>query len=95
MKQCALSRTVRATPFMWLPVLSNIVPAELRRKKSLDTVIFKAERHKNSILFEMIQEKTLQRLKSKEPIWKNFDAVKNFDINRIWTQLWNEAAVFG
>ena len=87
--------TVRATPVMWLPVLSNIVPAELRRKKSLDIFIFKAERHKNSILFEMIQEKTLQRLKSREPIWKNFDAVKNFDINRIWTQLWNEASVFG
>ena len=62
--------TVRATPVMWLPVLINIVSAELRRKKSLDTVIFKAERHKNSILFEMIQEKPLQRLKSREPVWK-------------------------
>ena len=43
--------TVRATSVMWLPVLSNIVPAELRRKKSLDIFIFKAERHKNSIFF--------------------------------------------
>ena len=31
----------------------------------------------------------------KKKIWKNFDAVKDFDINRIWTQLWNEASVFG
>ena len=75
--------TVRATTVMRLPVLSNIVPAELRRKKSLDTVIFKAERHKNSILFEMIQKKPLQRLKSREPIWKKFDAVKDVDINRL------------
>ena len=43
----------------------------------------------------MIQEKPLQRLKSREPVWKNFDAVKNFDIIRKTTQLWNETSVFG
>ena len=27
----------------------------------------------------MIKEKPLRRLKSREPIWKNFDAVKDFN----------------
>ena len=57
-------RTVRATPLAWLPVLCNIIPLELRRKKALSNLLFKSEHHENSILFDIIQEKTNQRLKS-------------------------------
>ena len=36
-----VSGVVRATPLVWLPVFSNIIPPELRRKKALCNLLFK------------------------------------------------------
>ena len=58
-----VSGTVRATAVDWLPVLCNIIPPELRRKKALSNLIFKSEHLENSILFDLIQEKPKIKIK--------------------------------
>ena len=72
-----VSGIVRATPLVWLP--------ELRRKKALCNLIFKTNQLENSILFDFIQDKLNQRLKSRECAWQIFDDVKQFNINEHWT----------
>ena len=82
-----VSGSVRATLVAWLSVLCNIILPEQRRKKALSNLLFKSEHHENSILFDIIQEKTNQRLKSKECQWKIFNDVKSLNINKNWKKL--------
>ena len=77
------------------PVLRNIIPPELRRKKALCNLLIKTNQLENSIVFDVIQNKPIQKLKSRECTWKIFDDVKQFNINEHWTRLCNEASVYG
>ena len=52
-----VSGTVRSTAVAWLPVLCNIIPPELRRKKALSNLIFKSEHLENPSYLTLSKKK--------------------------------------
>jgi hypothetical protein len=60
-----ITRTVKSTPLQWLPVLSNISPARLRREATL----FRELKHCWSLLFDQLQVVLSIRLRLRSVIW--------------------------
>lgn len=71
------------------------MPACLRWKNSLKKLINSCENHENSLLFDILQNKVIERLKSRKPPWQHFENVKNFNVNDEWRTIWENSAVFG
>ena len=60
------------------------MPACLRWKNSLKKLINYFENHENSLLFDTLQNKVIERLKSRKSPWQHFENVKNFNVNDEW-----------
>ena len=54
-----VSGTVKSTPLAWLPLLSNILPDEIRRRNALKKLISNSKFYENSLLFDVLKEKHL------------------------------------
>jgi len=88
-----ISGVTRNTPNDWLPVLANIVPAELRRKQAFKNIINNARNEKNSLLYQMIEEETSQRLTSRKTISVKLKELENFEITEEWKRIWSASHV--
>lgn len=89
-----VSGTVKATPLPWLPVLSNIIPAELRRKDSLRKVIVNSRFYNNSILNDVLNENVCQRLISRKVVSVQFNELQQFDWKEQWREAWSNEILF-
>lgn len=85
-----ITGTVRSTPTAWLPVLSNIMPPELRRKEAAAKEWSKYER--NEALPIHNDTGVGERLKSRKPAYKTARELitQKFDGNQAWRQTWSE-----
>ena len=80
-----ITGTVKSTPLPWMSVLSNIMPAEIRRKNCLSRLISSSNFYKNSLLFDVLQERPIERLISRTTtVWNTIELVKNFDPIMEW-----------
>jgi hypothetical protein len=84
-----ISGTLKCTQLKWLPVLSNIAPHHIRRKKALSNVISKSIRLDNSLLCDELKVVPPVRLKSRNPPWINYAEVENYNIKEAWIANWN------
>jgi len=84
-----ISGTLRSTPLPWLPVLSNIEPAALRRKAATDKLVEKIVKHDSWPIQPDILSPLL-RLTSRKPLWLDLQPV---DIKSRWSQNWKSAQV--
>lgn len=69
-------------------MLASIAPSYLRRSQAATKILEKCEFYENSLLYELLQDKTQQRLKSRKPIWQSLDSLRGFDLNREWKVAW-------
>ena len=60
---------LKPTPVVWLPVLSNITPPDLRRKEATDKLVGKILAHDEWPVYRDVTEPPCQRLKSRKPLW--------------------------
>ena len=65
---CLISGTLRSTPLPWLPVLSNIEPAALRRKGATDKQVAKIVKHDSWPIHPDILNPPLLGLTSRKPL---------------------------
>lgn len=88
-----ITGTVRATPVPWLYVLSNIAPPELRRKAAVKSLIHTCMTNKNSLLYEVLQDRVFQRLNSRQTISNTIENLKDFDLKIEWRVAWEAEQV--
>jgi hypothetical protein len=80
-----ITGTIRSCPLPWLPVLSNIAPADLRRRASSDKLVAKALMHPDWGLHQDLTFHPPHRLKSRHPLWEDLVPV---DIVSRWRETW-------
>ena len=85
-----ITGTVHHCPLPWLSILSNIEPAELRRRASTDKLVAKALSHPQWGLHQDLTCHTPQRLKSRHPLWED---VVQIDTMARWKEDWRSANV--
>jgi hypothetical protein len=72
-----ISGTVKGTQTQWLPVISNILPPELRRKKAVSS-IFEEIKNKTDLPFHKdVFLRPDKRVKSRHPIWSDTRGQEN------------------
>ena len=90
-----ISGTVRSTPRAWLPALSNIAPADIRRKKALLREFNKATADSNQPLFNDLKELVPDRLKSRKPPMRTAATLADdhFSVDVAWEEEWGKSAL--
>lgn len=90
-----ISGTVKTTQTPWLPVLTNIAPPHIRRKESLVNTITSCLNYKESLLFQMLRDKPINRLKSRKPPGLTADNLINtqFCSSKLWNEEWTKSHV--
>lgn len=73
-----VSGTLKATPLSWLYVLCNIPPPELTRKKVYKNIIESSIINGNSLLYKILEEPVVQRLKSRKTWDTTYQSLRNF-----------------
>ncbi|XP_030760805.1 uncharacterized protein LOC115885916 [Sitophilus oryzae] len=90
-----ISGTIRPTPTIWLPTLSNIAPSNLRRAHALVREFNKIMNNPQLQVHDDVPHIQGNRLRSRHPPLKTaYELHQNdFDINERWREKWeNEAA---
>ena len=72
---------LKATNLLWLPVLCNIAPPDLRRTNIAKHMYNNCLFYERSLLFEKINDNVPDRLISRKPIWKILHESKNFKMD--------------
>ena len=75
-------------------VLINIRPAETRRNNALKKLISNSKFHENSLLFDVLKEKPVEHLISRNAVWKIVEMVQDFDPIMEWKISWERESVF-
>jgi hypothetical protein len=90
-----ISGTVKTTQTPWLPVLTNIIPPHIRRKEALVNTVTSCLNYKKSLLFQMLREKPINRLKSRNAPGLTAENLINtqFCSNKSWNEEWAKAHV--
>ena len=87
-----VSGTIKTTPLPWLPVLSNILPPDLRRKQALLKTIQQCEVSKNSLLSKFIANPAGQVLTRKPPYVLAQELIRDaFNATDAWRATWVSA----
>ena len=87
-----ITGAVRCTMTDWLPVLSNIAPADIRRKVATSRTILRARGKPELPLLNDIDFHPWPRLKSRRPIWSNLpDEAQT--IQHLWRIRWQNQIV--
>ena len=87
-----ISGTIRSTPLLWLPGLSNIEPPALRRKAATDKLVEKIVKHDSwPIQPDILNHRCYDwHPASRKPLWLNLQPV---DIKSRWRHNWKSAQV--
>ena len=84
-----VSGTIKTTPLPWLPVLSNILPPDLRRKQALVNTIQKNTSLNNSLLSQFVSQTVPQVLSRKPPCTLATELINDgFDAVKTWINMW-------
>ena len=87
-----ITGAVRCTRTYWLPVLSNISPADIRRDVATSRTILRAPDKPELPLLADIDSHLRPRLKSRRPIWSNLpDEAPT--IQQLWRTQWQNQIV--
>jgi hypothetical protein len=86
-----ISGTVKSTQTQWLPVLSNILPPELRRKKAASSILEEIKNKTDLPIHKDVFLHPDKRLKSRHPIWS--DAIGQETPQELWKKHWKESGV--
>ena len=84
-----ITGTLKPTPTPWLPVLANIAPPPLRRKKATDKLISNISDHSHWPIYKDIYEHPDQRLVSCTPLWNDLEPC---DLASQWRESWETAS---
>jgi hypothetical protein len=89
-----ITGSLRSTPLPWLPVLSNITPAHIRRQEAVARTIRQIQTHANLPSYEDIFSPPTTRLPSRHPVWlalpgENFSATSNWQEDWMNRGVWN------
>lgn len=89
-----ITGTIQSTPLYWLPTLSNIAPAHLRREQILLREFNKIMNNSELPIHADINTNSPSRLKSRHPPLLHSLSLNsnNFNINDKWLEEWNENA---
>ena len=88
-----ITGAVRCTMTEWLPVLSNIAPADIPREVATSTTILRARGKPELPLLTDIDFHPRPRLKSRRPIWSNLpDEAQT--IQHLWRTRWQNQIVY-
>jgi len=92
-----ISGTVKITQTPWLPLLINIAPPHIRRKEALvNTItITSCLNYKGSLLFQMLRDKPINRLKFRKPPGLTAKNLINtqFCSSKLWNEEWTKSHV--
>ena len=89
-----ISGTVPPTPTIWLPILSNIAPPDLRRSRATAQLINRWFSQKDSLLYDELSTISDQRLISRSFIWEEIPDLLKFNISDKWRERWNDVSPF-
>jgi len=81
---------LRPTQTVWLPVLANIAPPDLRLKAALDKLMTHIAAHENWSVYAEVFQPPTKWLVSRHPIWTNTAPI---DISAQWREAWESASV--
>ena len=70
------------------------MPTEIRHKNCLSRLMSSSNFYKNSLLFNVLQERPIQRLISRATVWNTIELVNNFDPIMEWQISWEKQSVF-
>ena len=86
-----ISGTVKSTPTVWLPTLCNIAPPDLRRTRAISNLIKRCMESGSSLLYDVLNDQPVHRLKSRYFIWNDLDQLSHFDISDKWRERWQSS----
>ena len=87
-----ITGSVRCTRTDWLPVLSNIAPADIRRELATSKMILRARDKPELPLLTDIDFHPRPRLKSRRPIWSNLPD-EALTIQDLWRTRWQNQTI--
>ena len=87
-----ISGTVKSTPKVWLPTLSHIAPADLRRTRATLNLLNRCFQHESSLLYDELMNPPVQRLPSRPFIWHDIPELDEFRIEDKWRERWTSAS---
>ena len=87
-----ITGSVRCTRTDWLPVLSNIAPADIRRELATSKMILRARGKTELPLLTDIDFHPRPRLQSRRPIWSNLPD-EALTIQDLWRTRWQNKTV--
>ena len=87
-----ITGSVRCTRTDWLPVLSNIAPADIRRELATSKMIVRARGKPELPLLTDIDFHPRPRLKSRRPIWSNIPD-EALTIQYLWRTRWQNQTI--
>ena len=87
-----ITGAVRCTRTDWLPVLSNIAPADIRREVATSRTILRARSKPELPLLTDMDFNPRPRLKSRRPIWSNLPEEAQ-TIQHLWRTRWQNQIV--
>ena len=87
-----ITGSVRCTRTDWLPVLSNIAPADILRELATSKMILRARGKPELPLLTDIDFYPRPRLKSRRPIWSNLPG-EALPIQDLWRTRWQNQTV--
>jgi len=76
-----------STPSPWLPVLSNIAPAPIRRMSASFKAMDKIRQHQNLPVFDDVIAHPEVRLTSRSPIWST-EPPTDWSVYEAWKEDW-------
>ncbi|KAG5897660.1 hypothetical protein JTB14_024489 [Gonioctena quinquepunctata] len=80
-----ITGTVKPTPTVWLPILANIVPPQLRRMAAADKEWKKLSNPLNNLPIQRGLNPP-DRLKSRRPIWMDKEIEGMYNIHSKWNE---------
>jgi hypothetical protein len=88
-----ISGAIKSTPVQWLPVLTNIMPSDIRRNGALTREARKIFDNAELPIHEDLNSRIgiTPRLKSRKPFWLKIEQIdfRNYDMAEEWKSQWN------
>ncbi|KAG5888772.1 hypothetical protein JTB14_021515 [Gonioctena quinquepunctata] len=82
-----ITGTVKPTPTVWLPILANIAPPQLRRTAAADKEWKKLSNPLNNLPIQQgLNPSPPDRLKSRRPIWMDKEIEGMYNIHSKWNE---------
>jgi len=88
-----ISATLKGTALQWLYVICNIAPPGLLRIKQYKNTIENSILYENSVLYNVLEDPVIHRLRSRITWDTFFNNIKNFKLDVEWRLAWENDQV--